>query len=187
MLDRNANGTIDNGIELFGDSTPLTAGGTAVDGFAALAQEDTNADGYVDALDDNFTNLRVWRDLNQDGISQAGELSTLNQVNIVSIQVSKTEHSKVLPDGNEIADLGSFTRTDGSVGGLGITSGMADVNLATNTFFRSFVNAIPLVPLAAALPNMQGSGVVRDLQEAAPKQCASPVPCSPGVPNTVPS
>ncbi len=41
VLDRNSNGTIDNGTELFGNSTPLGAGGTAVDGFEALNQEDT--------------------------------------------------------------------------------------------------------------------------------------------------
>src|SRR5258706_491423 len=66
-LDRNGNGVIDNGTELFGDATPLAAGGKAADGFEALAQEDTNADGKVDSLDANWANLRVWRDLNQDG------------------------------------------------------------------------------------------------------------------------
>jgi hypothetical protein len=40
VLDRNSNGTIDNGAELFGDATPLYAGGTAADGFAALRQVD---------------------------------------------------------------------------------------------------------------------------------------------------
>ncbi|NOY73043.1 MAG: hypothetical protein GXP14_11860, partial [Gammaproteobacteria bacterium] len=49
-LDRNGNGTIDNGTELFGNSTP-TAGGTAADGLSALADLDTNADGRVDASD----------------------------------------------------------------------------------------------------------------------------------------
>lgn len=40
VFDRNGNGTIDNGRELFGDATALYTGGTAVDGFAALRQED---------------------------------------------------------------------------------------------------------------------------------------------------
>lgn len=84
VLDRNGNGQIDNGRELFGDSTPLAAGGTALDGFAALAQEDTNADGRVDSLDANWSNLRVWRDLNQDGVSQAGELFTLGSLGITA-------------------------------------------------------------------------------------------------------
>ena len=77
VLDRNNNGTIDSGQELFGDSTPLAGGGTAEDGFAALAQEDTNADGVVNNLDTRWSQLRVWQDLNQDGVSQAGELLTM--------------------------------------------------------------------------------------------------------------
>ena len=77
VLDRNNNGTIDSGQELFGDSTPLAGGGTAADGFAALAQEDTNADGVVNNLDTRWSQLRVWQDLNQDGVSQAGELLTM--------------------------------------------------------------------------------------------------------------
>lgn len=78
-MDRDGNGSVDNGKELFGDSTPLSAGGNAADGFAALADLDSNADGQIDANDAQFGSLKVWRDLNQDGISQANELSTLEQ------------------------------------------------------------------------------------------------------------
>ncbi|WP_459724440.1 calcium-binding protein, partial [Sideroxyarcus sp. TK5] len=178
--DRNGNGAIDNGTELFGDSTPLATGGNAADGFAALAAQDTNADGVVNSLDANFANLRIWQDLNQDGISfvdangngvldagETSELKTLAELNIASINVAKIENSQMLANGNEIADLGSYTLTDGSMGGMGITSGLADVNLAADTFHRMFVDSVPLDPLAATLPDMQGSGVVRDLREAA--------------------
>ncbi|MDY0096516.1 MAG: hypothetical protein RBT80_27780 [Candidatus Vecturithrix sp.] len=54
VMDRNGNGIIDNGRELFGNFTPLYGGGTAVDGFAALSQEDTNQDGVVNSLDANW-------------------------------------------------------------------------------------------------------------------------------------
>ena len=110
----NTYGTIDSGRELFGDSTLLPGGGTAADGFAALAAEDTNADGRVDALDARFADLRVWRDLNQTGISEAGELSTLAAAGIVAIHTAKTGHAAVLPNGNQIADKGSFVRSDGT-------------------------------------------------------------------------
>ncbi|MBK6905930.1 MAG: hypothetical protein IPH08_01955 [Rhodocyclaceae bacterium] len=83
VFDRNGNGLIDNGSELFGDATALYTGGLARDGFAALAQEDTNLDGKVDALDARFADLRLWRDLNQDGVSQANELSTLEAQGVV--------------------------------------------------------------------------------------------------------
>ncbi|OGS97667.1 MAG: hypothetical protein A3H31_12140 [Gallionellales bacterium RIFCSPLOWO2_02_FULL_57_47] len=180
VLDRNGNGSIDNGTELFGDSTPLASGGNAADGFAALTEEDTNGDGVVDVLDVGFGNLRIWQDLNQDGISfvdansngsmdagEVSELKPLDELGIASLNVAKTENQQILPNGNEIADLGTFTRSDGSVGDVGITSGLADVNLATDTFHSSFADTIPLDPLAMALPDMQGSGVVRDLREAA--------------------
>ncbi|MBT9540373.1 MAG: hypothetical protein IV098_10935, partial [Thiobacillus sp.] len=167
VLDRNNNGTIDSGRELFGDSTSLAAGGNAVDGFAALVQEDTNLDGKVNAADARFADLRIWRDLNQDGVSQAGELSTLAALGIASINVTKTQNSTLLGNGNVIADLGTYTKTDGSIGTLGDTAQLGDVNLASNSFISQFTDSVPITAQAAALPDMQGSGQVRDLREAA--------------------
>ncbi len=167
VLDRNNNGTIDTGRELFGDATPLYAGGLATDGFAALAQEDTNHDGRVDAADARFNNLRLWTDLNQDGISQTGELSTLAQKSVAALMVAKTENAVVLANGNQIADLGGFIRTDGSGGTLGATEQMADIDLASNPFYSQFADAIPRTEAAQALPDMNGAGQVRGLQQAA--------------------
>ncbi|GEM_PF-256058 len=140
--------------------------GQAVDGFDVLAQQDSNGDGVVNSSDANFADLRVWQDLNQDGISQANELKTLDELGIAGINVGKTEHSKVLPGGNEIADLGTYTRTDGTTGGTGAASGLADVNLADDTFHREFTDHLD-TSAVADLPDMQGSGAVRDLREAA--------------------
>ncbi|MBS0311985.1 MAG: hypothetical protein JSR88_11680, partial [Proteobacteria bacterium] len=167
VLDRNGNVTIDNGTELFGDHTPLAGGGNAVDGFAALAQEDTNLDGKVDAADARFADLRIWRDLNSDGVSQAGELSTMADLGITSINVTKTENSTLLANGNVIADLGTYTKIDGSTATLGDTAQLGDVDLAENTFISQFTDSVPITAEAAALPDMQGSGQVRDLREAA--------------------
>ena len=167
VLDRNGNGTIDSGRELFGDSTSLAAGGTAADGFAALAQEDSNGDGLVNTSDAHWSSLRLWRDLNQDGVSQADELFTLESQNIASLTVAKTENSKTLSNGNQIADLGSYTRTDGSTGELGEVSGMGDVNLASNPFYSDFTDPITLTDDARTLADMKGAGMVRDLREAA--------------------
>jgi Ca2+-binding RTX toxin-like protein len=171
VLDRDGNGQIDNGTELFGDSTPIYGPegeviGKAEDGFHALGQEDSNADGVIDSLDAHWGELRVWQDINQDGESQEGELRTMEQAGIASINALKIEHSRLLPGGNEIADLGTFLRTDGTTGTAGTTSGMADVNLAADTFHRAFAEAIAITPAAAVLPNMHGSGIVRDLREA---------------------
>ena len=124
VRDVNGNGTIDSGRELFGDNTIKSNGQLATDGFDALADLDSisnggNADGRISNADAQFANLRVWRDLNQDGISQSNELFTLSSQNIASINVTKTANSQTLANGNQIADLGSFTRTDGSTGTAG--------------------------------------------------------------------
>lgn len=166
VLDRNGNGAIDNGTELFGDSTPLAGGGKAVDGFAALAREDTNNDGKVDAADARFTNLRVWRDLNSDGVSQGSELFTLAALGISAINVTKTDAATRLANGNIITGLGTYTRSDGSTSTMG-TSVMGDVDLAENTFVSQFTESVPISPEAAALPQLNGAGQVRSLREAA--------------------
>lgn len=165
-LDRNGNGSIDKGAELFGDSTPLSTGGKAADGFAALADLDSNHDGKISSADTQFANLRLWRDLNQNGISETGELFTLSALGIASINVTKQINSQVLPDGNRIADLGTYTRTDGSLGGLGEIGELGDIDLIENTFFRTFANPLDTTAVAH-LPDMQGSGQIRDLREAA--------------------
>lgn len=85
VLDRDGNGTIDNGRELFGDNTLKSNGELAINGFDALADLDTNQDGLFDSNDAEFANVRVWQDVNQDGISQSNELFTLDQLNIESI------------------------------------------------------------------------------------------------------
>ncbi len=168
VFDRNGNGTIDNGRELFGDSTALYAGGTAADGFAALAQEDTNHDGLVNTSDANWSSLRLWRDLNQDGISQSNELLTLESQNIAALKVGSTDHSQALANGNQIADLGGFIKTDGSTGTLGeVTGNMGDINLADNPFYSQFTDSIPLTEAAQGIADMQGAGRVRSLREAA--------------------
>jgi hypothetical protein len=162
VLDRNGNGTIDNGTELFGDATPMSAaagGGRARDGFVALRQQDTNSDGVVNANDANWANLRIWQDANQDGISQAAELRTLASLNISGINVTPTSNSQVLPDGNRIADLGTFTRmklsrksgSTGIVCDVGDVGQMADIDLQQNTFDSRFTDSIALTDAAKDL------------------------------------
>ncbi len=170
-LDRNGNGTIDSGAELFGDATTLTqganAGRKADDGFAALADLDSNADGRISNQDAQFAALRLWRDLNQDGISQSNELFTLDALGVASINVGKTEHSTTLTNGNIIADLGTYTRSDGSQHTAGTAGQLADVDLAIDTFTSHFTDTLPISAEAQALPDIQGAGQVRSLREAA--------------------
>ena len=76
VRDVNGDGVINNGREVFGDSTIKQDGTTAKHGFDALADLDSNADGVISKLDALFHELKVWQDKNKDGISQADELKT---------------------------------------------------------------------------------------------------------------
>ena len=67
-----------SGAELFGDSTKLANGTNAKNGFAALSDLDSNGDGKVDSNDASFNELKIWKDINGDGVSQASELFSLN-------------------------------------------------------------------------------------------------------------
>ena len=167
MLDKNANGVIDNGRELFGDATLKSNGQLAQDGFDALRDLDSNADGKINSSDAKFASLRLWRDLNQDGISQSNELFTLGSQNIAAINVASTDHSLILSNGNQLADLGSFIKSDGSSGTLGEVSGnLGDINLVQDTFHSQFSDTLD-TSAVSQLPNMQGAGQVRNLREAA--------------------
>lgn len=74
-LDRDANGSIDGGAELFGSAVALATGARAKHGFEALAELDENLDGRIDALDARFGELSVWADVDADRSSDRGELT----------------------------------------------------------------------------------------------------------------
>ena len=164
VLDRDGNGTIDSGRELFGVDTivgtePLTGRAIyAVDAFDALKSIDSNGDKLFNSADAQYGNLRLWRDLNQDGISQATELQGLAEAAITSINLTTQKATKTLPGGNTQI-------LTAAVAGLGESAAVA-LELAHNPFYRQFPDRLDTTSVAS-LPDMAGSGMVRDLQEAA--------------------
>jgi Ca2+-binding RTX toxin-like protein len=126
-IDLNHDGKINNITEIFSEHYN---NGTAKSGLEALATLDSNKNGIISAADDQFNQILVWQDLNQDGISQPNELKTLTQHGITSITLNGLT-SETLQDGNIILTRSIFNRNDGTIGQI------ADVAfLVTETGFK---------------------------------------------------
>lgn len=100
-LDRNENGLVDDGGELFGNFTDQPASDTP-NGYSALALFDDDRDDRITPADSVFSKLLLWSDRNHDGVSQAAELMTLSQAEIDWIGLDFVESRARDPHGNEI-------------------------------------------------------------------------------------
>lgn len=118
-MDRNGNGRIDDGTELFGNHTPVTVGGetaTTANGFEALKflrSPSSGAGQILGAADPEFARLLLWRDRNHNGISEPDELRRLIDAGGQGIGLEYKEKKRVDRYGNEFREQGTIYWQDG--------------------------------------------------------------------------
>lgn len=108
-LDRNNNGRVDNGAELFGDQRG------ARNGFEELRKLDSNGDNIIDAKDPVYELLRLFKD-DGNGRTDKGELISLREAGIESISLAYENVDVRATGGNRLSQIAAFQRTDGTKG-----------------------------------------------------------------------
>ncbi|MEM8647915.1 MAG: hypothetical protein AAGF86_16430, partial [Pseudomonadota bacterium] len=151
--DLDGDGLISSIDELFG--------GVTGDGFLDLAVFDTgaeggNGDGVIDGDDAVFDTLSIWRDLDQDGVTDEGELFSLAEAGIASISLTTRDPEMTENAQNLITAESLFTRTDGT------TSTIADVLFNLDDYNSIWLGDDTVSEAAAALPNIKGTGELPD-------------------------
>lgn len=136
-------------------------------GFDYLAQADANGDGLIDARDPIWSDLRVWMDKNSNGRMNDRELFSLSDLNIMSLELKRQSENQHLIDGNFIREAGVFHFGD-------LKDGRNRAGRLDEIFLRQHSNKVKFlkpieVPaeIAAMVPDIPGSGLVRNLREAA--------------------
>ncbi|MEQ1712129.1 MAG: hypothetical protein ABL908_12095, partial [Hyphomicrobium sp.] len=158
-LDLNGNGRIDDLSELFGAVDPSTA--QSLNGFTALAALDNNTDGVIDASDQAFGDLVVWRDGDGDGLTDGGELQSLTTAGVTGINLGASYVDNWYGE-NWVSHEASFTTTIGS-------GTIADIWFETDTLYsihRYGEQPLQYDTAVLLLPDLKGYGVLPDLRAA---------------------
>lgn len=153
VRDANGNSIVDGASELFGNETQ--------DGFTALRTFDSNDDGRIDANDAVFSTLKLWRDLDGDGVSDSGELFGLSAYNVSAINLANS-HNGNAQGGNVVAFEGNFVFDNGATGTAAAIYFGVDSTITRWIPPEGFV----VSPAAEELPNLKGYGLIPDLAYA---------------------
>lgn len=151
-IDKNGNGKIDNQSEMFG-STDST-------GFEDLKAIDSNGDGIINSQDADFNKIRLWQDLNENGVTEEGELKTLTEAGIQSIYTNSYKINAT-DNNNIITEKSTVQYTDGT------TKDLYDVATQYNDMYSVYGGDYILDVDVIDLPWLRGYGNSIDLQLAA--------------------
>jgi len=166
--DKNADGIINNITETISEYYNPEDGSIAdeeekysIDGLDALKKLDSNGDNIFNSQDESWSDLKVWQDANEDGVTDEGELKTLSQAGILEIDLNREEAYKERDEGNVILSRSTYTTINGE------EREVAAVDFTTNPMGYEF-NDVNLGKLATAedgtqslvISNEEGSVVV---------------------------
>lgn len=106
VMDKNGDGQINSGKELFGDANG------AANGYEELAKLDSNQDGKIDATDAAYKELKLWADMNKDGKVNEGEMKTLEEMGVSEISTQSTGEKGTVFDenGNDVSLKSTFVK-----------------------------------------------------------------------------
>ena len=152
VYDKNGNGRIDDGNEIFGDNYVKTEGSIAESGFDALADFDSNGDGKIDSTDTQYGDIKI--------LKGDGTLLTLTEAGISSIELESSRANKTDTNGNKQVTKGTYTKTDGTTGVLG------DFLLQQDTTNSIATEWIEVSEEIAELPDIPGMGEMYSLHQA---------------------
>lgn len=151
VVDSNSNGIIDDISEHFGGDEL---------GFDKLAPYDTNSDGVINSSDTNFSDLKVWRDINEDGTTDGGELQSLSAHNITEISLNTEDLFQVLDNGNILTQRSSFTQN-------GVSKDISDIGFQIQPLDSFSAGDYSIDLDTIHLPWLRGTGQILDLLQAA--------------------
>ena len=170
-LDRNGNGLIESGLEI---SFVQDKAGAKTD-LEGLAAFDSNGDMRFDASDARFGEFLVWQDVNSNGVSENGELVSLNQRGIVAIDLTPvpTGQTKDNTTGNIVFNTTTFFYADGRtglVGDVGLRVGVQPAQSSVQTTIAPAVGPPPAAIRAAPagmeiVADTNGDGVINPVTE----------------------
>ena len=148
-------GQVENGLQLFGPTTG--------NGFTELSALDSNHDRIINSQDADWSQLKIWQDINGDGIAQPDELETLTQAGIASISLNYADTTQII-DGNSVVATSIVTFADGQ------TTTADEVDFAANLLNTSpdpnETTSANITGVIEALPFLKGYGELFDLDVA---------------------